>query len=47
METQKGQAANIQQQIKRLDKNISENQDLLRRTQTEQKTAEVRHSQST
>ncbi|XP_056873039.1 structural maintenance of chromosomes protein 6-like [Takifugu flavidus] len=40
METQKVQAAHIQQQIRSTDKNISENQDLLRRTQTEQKTTE-------
>lgn len=46
METQKDQAADIQQQLIELDNNIRQNHELLRRTQMEQKTTEVRHSQS-
>ena len=43
IENQKGQAAHIQQQIRRLDEDIRQNQELLRRAHTEQKTSKVKH----
>lgn len=46
IENQKGQVAHIQQQIKRLDEDIRQNQELLRRANTEQRTTKVTHLQS-
>lgn len=46
IESQKGQAAHAQQQIRRLDEDIRQNQELLRRTHAEQKTTKVTHLQS-
>lgn len=43
IENQKGQAAHIQQQIRRLDEDIRQNQDLLRRAHTERKATKVTH----
>lgn len=46
MENQKGQVAHIQQQIRRLDEDIRQNQELLRRANTEQRTTKVTHLRS-
>lgn len=45
IENQRGQKADIQQQIRRLDEDIRQNQELLKRAHTEQKATKVTHLQ--